>query len=185
MPELKMIAPLLSNMEPVSCISERSGTCVYIVKSTKSSQTYILKHISVPESQKQVDALIFTGAAKIEEGLLAKGKVFFDNAKLHAASIDECKADPAGLEAALDYNMTGSVYRMILEGKLPPVLELPDLGGCACGRDAGRTSDDDIIFCMTGGMAIEDLAWCHDLVETAKEQGVGTTLKLWDSPLWM
>lgn len=67
MPELKMIAPLLSNMEPVSCISERSGTCVYIVKSTKSSQTYILKHISVPESQKQVDALIFTGAAKDAE----------------------------------------------------------------------------------------------------------------------
>lgn len=151
-----------------------------------SFATSRLRPVHVPESAiKKGSLLIFTGAARIEESLLAKGKVFFDNAKLHAASIDECKADPAGLEAALDYNMTGSVYRMILEGKLPPVLELPDLGGCACGRNPGRTSDDDIIFCMTGGMAIEDLAWCHDIVENAKKLGLGTTLKLWDSPLWM
>ena len=45
----------------------RSAAAVYIVKSTKSGQTYILKHISVPESQKQVDALMFTGAAATTE----------------------------------------------------------------------------------------------------------------------
>ena len=151
-----------------------------------SFATSRLRPVHVPESAiKKGATLIFTGAAKIEEGLLAKSKIFFDNAKLHAASIDECKADPAGLEASLDYNMTGSVYRMILNGKLPDVLELPDLGGCACGKYPGRTNDDDIIFCMTGGMAVEDLAWCHDLVENAKAQGIGTTLKLWDSPMWM
>ena len=33
------------------------------MKSTRSEQLYILKHISVPESQKQVEALIFSGAA--------------------------------------------------------------------------------------------------------------------------
>ena len=63
MPELNMISPLLTNMELVKCVSVRSGTSVYIVKSTKSNQSYYLKHICIPESQKQVDALMFTGAA--------------------------------------------------------------------------------------------------------------------------
>ena len=63
MPELKLISPLLSNMELVKCISVRGGTSVYIVRSTKSNQSYYLKHICIPESQKQVDALMFTGAA--------------------------------------------------------------------------------------------------------------------------
>ena len=63
MAELKLVSPLLSNMEVVSRISARGAVSVYIVKSTKTAQTYILKHISVPESQKQVDALLFTGAA--------------------------------------------------------------------------------------------------------------------------
>lgn len=63
MPELKMISPLLSSMELVKCVSVRGGTSVYIVKSTKSNQSYYLKHICIPESQKQVDALMFTGAA--------------------------------------------------------------------------------------------------------------------------
>ena len=65
--ELKLISPLLSNMELVSCLSERGGTSVYVVRSTRSGQCYILKHISVPESQKQVDALLFTGAAATKE----------------------------------------------------------------------------------------------------------------------
>ena len=63
LPELKLISPLLSNMELVKCISVRGGTSVYIVRSTKSNQSYYLKHICIPESQKQVDALMFTGAA--------------------------------------------------------------------------------------------------------------------------
>lgn len=67
MAELKLVSPLLTNMEVESCVSTHGATSVYVVKSIKSNQTYILKHISVPESQKQVDALIFTGAAADEE----------------------------------------------------------------------------------------------------------------------
>lgn len=65
--ELKLISPLLSNMEVVKNISIRGGTSVYLVRSTRTQQTYILKHISIPESQKQVDALLYTGAAASKE----------------------------------------------------------------------------------------------------------------------
>lgn len=54
-------------MEVVQCVSVRGGTAVYTMRSTKSGQTYILKHISVPESQTQVDALLYTGAASSPE----------------------------------------------------------------------------------------------------------------------
>lgn len=67
MAELKLISPLLSNMEVIKNLSIRGGTSVYLVRSTKTQQTYILKHISVPESQRQVDALIYTGAAASKE----------------------------------------------------------------------------------------------------------------------
>ncbi len=61
--ELNLNTTLLSNMEPLSCLGRKGGTAVYLVRSNKSDQFYVLKHISVPESQRQVDALIFTGAA--------------------------------------------------------------------------------------------------------------------------
>jgi len=61
--ELNLNTTLLSNMEALSCLGKKGGTSVYLVRSNKSNQFYVLKHISVPESQRQVDALIFTGAA--------------------------------------------------------------------------------------------------------------------------
>ncbi|MBQ1264898.1 MAG: protein kinase, partial [Oscillospiraceae bacterium] len=67
MSELKMVSPLLSNMEVVRCVSNHGGASVYIVRSTKSQTNYILKHISVPESQRQIDALRYSGAANTDE----------------------------------------------------------------------------------------------------------------------
>ncbi len=69
--ELNLNTTLLSNMEPLSCLGKKDGTAVYLVRSNKSDQFYVLKHISVPESQRQVDALIFTGAASDPEAAQA------------------------------------------------------------------------------------------------------------------
>lgn len=67
MEDIELNTTLMTNMELQECIGRRGGTAVYTVKSTKTEQLYILKHISVPESQKQVDALILTGAAADNE----------------------------------------------------------------------------------------------------------------------
>ena len=56
--EINLNTTLLSNMEALSCLGRKGGTSVYLVRSNKSDQFYVLKHISVPESQKQVEALI-------------------------------------------------------------------------------------------------------------------------------
>jgi hypothetical protein len=69
--EIELNTALLTNMEIEACLGRRGGTTVYSVKSTKSDQLYVLKHISVPETQRQVDALILTGAAADEEAAQA------------------------------------------------------------------------------------------------------------------
>lgn len=69
--ELNLNTTLLTNMEPLSCLGKKGGTAVYLVRSNKTDQFFILKHISVPESQRQVDALIFTGAATDTEAAQA------------------------------------------------------------------------------------------------------------------
>ncbi len=66
MSELKLISPLLDNMEILKCVHAGGGASVYLLRSTVNGGSYMLKHISVPESQTQVDALLFTGAASNE-----------------------------------------------------------------------------------------------------------------------
>ncbi len=67
MSEINLNTTLLNNMEALSCLGKKGAAAVYLVRSNKSDHFYVLKHISVPESQRQVDALIFTGAAADKE----------------------------------------------------------------------------------------------------------------------
>ncbi|OLA40104.1 MAG: hypothetical protein BHW36_12150 [Firmicutes bacterium CAG:24053_14] len=102
-----MISPLLTNMELVKCVSVRSGTSVYIVKSTKSNQSYYLKHICIPESQKQVDALMFTGAAAtVEDAQNYYKQVAAD----YLADPDVKASIDAEIENQTDDSMTIKVY---------------------------------------------------------------------------
>ena len=80
--------------------------------------------------------------------------------------------------------MGGQIYSLIDDGKLPEIDRIPSLGDCACGTIKGRENDDERICLMTSGMPIEDVAWSYDCYLRAKEMGLGTMLKLWDSPHW-
>jgi ornithine cyclodeaminase len=50
------------------------------------------------------------------------------------------------------------------------------------GISQGRTSKDEIVFCSSGGMPIEDVARGYDCYRKAVEKGIGTKLNLWDEP---
>jgi len=50
------------------------------------------------------------------------------------------------------------------------------------GISKGRTSSEEIVFCSSGGMPIEDVAWGYDCYRYAIEKGIGTVLRLWDEP---
>lgn len=66
MSELKPISPLLDDMEVLRCLADNGASRLYLLRHV-SGKPFILKQISIPESQTQVEALLITGAAADEE----------------------------------------------------------------------------------------------------------------------
>lgn len=70
---------------------------------------------------------------------------------------------------------------MITDGEIE-ASEVQSLGNIVRGVDPGRTSEEEVILVSVGGMPILDVAWGHDCYENAVKNGIGTKLKLWDTP---
>ena len=60
--------------------------------------------------------------------------------------------------------------------------EVQHLGAIVRGIEPGRTAEDEIIMISLGGMPILDVGWGYECYKKAMEEGIGTKLKLWDSP---
>ena len=62
MSELKLVSPLLDNMTVAEELSSHNGRTCYNVRHTSTGERFVLKHISNPASDKQVHALLLSGA---------------------------------------------------------------------------------------------------------------------------
>lgn len=71
MSEPKLISPLLDNFDIGGSISEHSGVRCYPAMRKDSDDRYIVKTISIPASQTQLDALLLTGAYPDEASALS------------------------------------------------------------------------------------------------------------------
>ena len=68
MSEMKPISPLTEGLSIDECFSDRGRTqCFYLTRSETEEQ-FVLKHISIPESETKAEALILTGAVADEAG---------------------------------------------------------------------------------------------------------------------
>ena len=67
MPELNMVSPLLDGMTAECELSSHGGVSVYRVLHIASGTHCIVKHISIPETKANTDALMLTGAVKNQE----------------------------------------------------------------------------------------------------------------------
>jgi ornithine cyclodeaminase len=59
-----------------------------------------------------------------------------------------------------------------------------DLGQIVTRQKAGRESPDELIHFAGIGLGVSDVAVASMILETATEMGVGTTLSLWEEPMW-
>lgn len=66
-----MVSPLLDGMTLLECLNSGGGFACYLLKRDDTDEKFVLKHISVPESETNVDALILTGAVTDREGAKA------------------------------------------------------------------------------------------------------------------
>ena len=62
MSELNLISPLLDDFDTGGSISEHHGVSCYPAMRKNSSDRYIIKKVSIPATQTQLDALLLTGA---------------------------------------------------------------------------------------------------------------------------
>lgn len=62
MPENKLISPMLDNFDVGGSISDHNGVQCFPAMRKNSDERYIVKTVSIPASQKQLDALLLTGA---------------------------------------------------------------------------------------------------------------------------
>lgn len=70
---------------------------------------------------------------------------------------------------------------MISKGRIRDS-DVTEIGNIIRGRAPGRTNDDDIYLISAGGIPILDIGWGYECYRRAKDKGIGTWLKLWDSP---
>jgi ornithine cyclodeaminase len=59
-----------------------------------------------------------------------------------------------------------------------------ELGRIITGLHPGRTGDGQKILFSPVGLGLHDLINAKRVYDAAREKGVGTTLKLWDEPVW-
>ncbi len=129
---------------------------------------------------KEGSLIIFTGRCNIDEPYFSSAKLVWDNAKMHEVYYDEHMQLPP--EERFINGIGVQAYRMMFEGKLPPITEATSLGDVICGARSGRESEEERICFVTSGMPVWDVGWGYEIYENAKKLGLGQVLKLWDSP---
>ncbi len=124
--------------------------------------------------------IIFTGRCNIDEPYYLSSKVIWDHAGMHEVYYDEHLLLP---ENERFINGIGvQIYRMMYEGKLPPITQSTSLGDVINGTRPGRTSDEERICFVTGGLPVWDVGWSYEIYQNAVKLGLGQKLTLWNEP---
>ena len=124
--------------------------------------------------------IMFTGRCNIDEDYFSSARIIWDNARMHETYFEEHLRLP---EDQRFVNGIGvQVYRMMHEGKLPPLSESVSLGDVVTGARPGRTRDDERVCFITSGMPVWDVGWAWEIYRNAVRMGLGQKLLLWDSP---
>jgi len=127
---------------------------------------------------KKGSLLIFSGRGGVDEEYFTSTRVFWDNTKMHEVYFDEHMLLPE--QERFVNGIAVQVYRLMYEGKLPPITEGVSLGDVICQSAPGRVSEDERLCFIASGMPVWDVAWGYELYEKAKEKGLGQSLLLWN-----
>ena len=129
---------------------------------------------------KKGSLLLFSGRCNVDEQYFSSAKIMWDNVRMHETYFAEHLLLPENERFTAGIGV--QIYRMMYEKKIPDLSQSISLGDVILGNKSGRQSEDDRICFIAGGMPVWDVGWSYDLYQKAKELGLGTTLKLWDSP---
>ena len=129
---------------------------------------------------KKGSLLLFSGRCNVDEEYFSSANILWDNVKMHENYFSEHLLLPENERFKAGIGV--QIYRMMYEKKIPDLSKATGLGDVILGKKDGRKSDDEKICFIAGGMPVWDVGWGYELYTKAKEMGLGTKLKLWDSP---
>ncbi|MGM8366499.1 hypothetical protein ACLIBG_13620 [Virgibacillus sp. W0181] len=89
-----------------------------------------------------------------------------------------------GVNSIVDWAPTGDLLLLYNEGKVKKE-DISDLGDIASEGTSPRSDSRDKVIFVTGGLAVEDVAWAYEVYQNAVNKGIGQTLELWDRPHWV
>jgi len=125
--------------------------------------------------------VLLTGPMKAEDSFWLNSRIVYDNIHLHEAYVLDALAAP-DRQKYYDGVIGGPLYRLIDDGKLESLVDSTDLGNVILGnRDRRGNAEERIVF-VACGMAVFDVAWGYELLQSALERGLGQRLVLWDQP---
>lgn len=119
-----------------------------------------------------------TAALRFDDDfIINRSRTVTDNIMLYEAWEEEMKPDA--------YNVIPipavRVMELIEEGKMSRD-QIDDLGDVILGKILVHRDENEIVVYSIGGMPVEDIAWGTIVYRNALEKGIGTKLKLWDTP---
>ena len=100
MSEPNLISPLLDGFYIGTALSQHDGVCCYPAKKENSDQRYIVKVLSIPPSQSQLEALLLTGAFRNTGAAVEYFRELADKADREA----QCLKNLARLEGFLAFD---------------------------------------------------------------------------------
>lgn len=130
---------------------------------------------------KEGATILVSGPVNTDESFLTSCKIVYDHTSLQEAYVEDAVAS-GNKEGYYSGVIGGPFYRLIDAGKLPPLKESTGLGDVVNGKKQGRESTSDRVIFIACGMAVFDISWGFEVYETAKKNGIGTSLNLWDKP---
>lgn len=119
-----------------------------------------------------------TAALRFDDDfIINRARTVTDNIKLYEAWEEEMKPNA--------YNTVPipavRVMDLIAEGKMSAE-QIDDLGDVLTGKIPVHRDKNEIVIYSIGGMPVEDVAWGTMVYKNAVANGIGTKLKLWDTP---
>lgn len=127
-------------------------------------------------------SVLLTSPIEADDDFWLTNHLCFDNTKMHIAYYDEALQAGGILKAN---NGWGKMYKLMEEKRLAPLSRQISLGDVVNEKVAGRKDEKTKEIFVTSGQVLFDLAWGYRLYEKARQEEIGTMLKIWDNPYWI
>ncbi len=131
-----------------------------IVTATSAREPVLKGEWIEPGTHLNVAGSNFLSKAEVDMETIRRARV------VAVDSIDQSKLEAGDLLPAID--------RGVISWE-----SVTELGRVVAGRDAGRTSDDDITLFKSNGIALEDISTALRVYNLARERGIGEQIDLW------